>query len=166
MAIAYLVQEIRSEFSELRRRPTFGKWNAEGSVQEMDSSSAGKEVSLYAPSFTNLMTSLAVNIRSGGNRGYSRKEEKGYVVMLASILLLKSSRNTANRFARMLGLYLQEMGLKGRAVEVLDGLGVTECVRALDDSKTAVNTRTEVCVGRQLKAYLQVLRLTQPLSHY
>ena len=46
--------------------------------------------------------------------------------MLASILLLKASRNTANRFARMLGLYLHASGVKRRVIEVLDGLGVTE----------------------------------------
>jgi hypothetical protein len=122
----------------------FGQWKAGEDFKDMDLSMAGKELSEHAPLFTNLMTELAFNTRSGGNQGYSRQEEEGYLVMLASILLLKSSRDTATRFARMLGLYLQGTGVKRRAIEVLDGLGVTECYRTLDDSKKALSTRSEV----------------------
>jgi hypothetical protein len=144
MATTYIVQGIRAEFGELRQLSTFGQWKAGEDFKDMDLSMAGKELSEHAPLFTNLMTELAFNTRSGGNQGYSLQEEEGYLVMLASILLLKSSRNTANRFARMLGLYLQGTGVKRRAIEVLDGLGVTECYRTLDDSKKALSTRSEV----------------------
>ena len=145
MATTYLVQGIRAEFGELRQRSIFGQWNADEDFKDMDMSMVGRELSEHAPLFTNLME-LACNTRSGGNQGYSRKEEEGYLVMLASILMLKSSRNTANRFARMLGLYLQGTGVKRRAIEVLDGLGVTECYRTLDDSKQALSTHSEVCI--------------------
>ncbi|KAJ5129433.1 uncharacterized protein N7515_005472 [Penicillium bovifimosum] len=74
---------------------------------------------------TKLIPELVFNTRSGGSPGYARKEEEGYLVMLASILLLKPSRNTASRFARMLELSLQGTGVKRRLIEVLDGLGVT-----------------------------------------
>jgi hypothetical protein len=146
VATTYLVQGIRAEFDELRRRSTFGQWKAEEDFKDIDMSMVGKELSEHAPLFTNLMTELAFNTRSGGNQGYARKEEEGYLVMLASILLLKSSRNTANRFARMLGLYLQGTGVKRRTIEVLDGLGVIECYRTLDGSKKALSTHLEVCI--------------------
>ena len=51
------------------------------------------------------MIELASNTRSAGGE-YHREEEEGYLAMLASILLLKAPQSTANRFARMLGLYL------------------------------------------------------------
>ena len=45
------------------------------------------------------MTELAVNIDQGKNY-YLRQED------CMNILMLKPSRNSANRFTRMLGLYL------------------------------------------------------------
>jgi hypothetical protein len=89
------------------------------------------------------MVELASNTRSAGGE-YHREEEEGYLAMLASILLLKASRNTANRFARMLGLYLHASGVKRRVIEVLDGLGVTEGYHTLANSKEALSTRSTV----------------------
>lgn len=64
------------------------------------------------------MVELVSTTRSAGGE-YHREEEEG--------LLPKASRNTANRFARMLGLYLHAYGVKRHCViEVPDGLGVTE----------------------------------------
>ncbi|KAJ5131136.1 uncharacterized protein N7515_007175 [Penicillium bovifimosum] len=135
VAIEYLVHGIRAEFGELRRLFTFGQWKADEDVRQLDMSMMGKELSEHAPLFTNLMTELACNTSAIMN-GYVRKEEEGYLVMLASILLLKSSRNTANRFARMLGFYLQGSGVKRRTIEVPDGLGVTECYWTLRNTTT------------------------------
>ena len=64
--------------------------------------------------------------------------------MIASILLLKFARNSANSFARMLGLYLQGSGIKRRVVAILHGLGVIEGYSALDESKKAISDRSEV----------------------
>lgn len=142
----YLVQRIRAEFGKLRQSPIFGQWEADEDFKKTDLSIAGSELSKQAPLFTNIMTELAVNINSRDIQGqlYQRQEEEGYLVMLASILLLKSSRNTANRIPRMLGLYLQGTGLKRRAIEVLNGLGITECYRTMDNSKKKLVTRSEV----------------------
>jgi hypothetical protein len=145
IATTLLVQEMHTEFKELRQRHIFGQWSAEEDVKNIDLSKAGKELSQNAPIFRNFMIELASNTRSGGGE-YQREEEEGYLVMLASILLLKASRNTANRFARMLGLYLYGSGVKRRAIEVLDGLGVIEGYFALTDSKKALSTRSKVCI--------------------
>ncbi|KAJ5135174.1 uncharacterized protein N7515_004452 [Penicillium bovifimosum] len=126
VATTYLVQGIRAEFDELRRSSTFGRWKADEDFKDIDMSMVAKELSERAPLFMNLMTELASNTIAKSN-GFIRKEEESYLVMLASILLLKSSKDTANHFARMLGLYLQHMGADRRTIEVLDGLGVTEC---------------------------------------
>lgn len=146
MAKTYLIQEMRTEFAELQRRSIFGKWKTEEDSKLIDLSMAGKELIERAPLFTDFMTKLALNTKSGGNQGYLRQEEEGYLVMVASILLLKCSRNNANRFARILGLYLQGTGVKRRAIEVLDGLGITECYRTLDNSKKELSIRSEVCI--------------------
>jgi hypothetical protein len=66
--------------------------------------------------------------------------------MIASILLLKFARNSPNSFSRMLGLYLQGSGIKRRVIAVLHGLGVIEGYSALDESKKAISSRSEVTV--------------------
>jgi hypothetical protein len=83
-----------------------------------------------------------VELASNTKGEYHREEEECYLAML--ILLLKSSRNTANHFARMLGLYFHASGVKRRVIEVLDGLGGTEGYHALADSKEALSTRSKV----------------------
>lgn len=144
MATTFLVHEIRMEFEELRQSNTFGRWAADEDAKDLNLSNASKQLFEHAPMFKTLMTELACNTTSTENR-YERVEEEGYLVMLASILLLKASRNSSNRFARMLGLYLYGTGVKRRALEVLDGLGVTESYHALSRSKKALAVRSEVC---------------------
>jgi hypothetical protein len=144
VATACLVHEIRTEFKELPQSHIFGQWMADEDIKESDLSEAAKELSEHAPMFKNLMTELACNMRSGGGE-YERVEEEGYLVMLASILLLKASRNSTNRFARMLGLYLHGTGIKRRALEVLGGLGVTESHYVLTHKKKALPVRAEAC---------------------
>ena len=46
----------------------------------------------------------------------------------------------------MLGLYLQGSGIKRRVIAVLHGLGVIEGYSALDESKKAISSRSEVTV--------------------
>ncbi|KAJ5146184.1 uncharacterized protein N7515_000748 [Penicillium bovifimosum] len=132
VATTYLVEGIRAEFDELRRRPTFGQWNPSDDFKDIDMSQMEKELSKHAPLFTNLMTELAANTHG---RGYQRKEEEGYLVMLASILLLKSRRSTATRFPRMLGLYLQDGGVTSRTLSMLGSLGITEHYRTVHKAR-------------------------------
>jgi hypothetical protein len=61
--------------------------------------------------------------------------------MLASILLIKASRNTANRLP---ALYHHVSGAKRRVVEVLDGLGMTEGYHTSANSKEALSTHSTV----------------------
>jgi hypothetical protein len=86
IATTLLVQEMRTEFFELRQRHILGQWSAEEDVKNIDLSKAGKELSQNAPIFRNFMIELASNTRSGGGE-YQREEEEGYLVMLASILI-------------------------------------------------------------------------------
>jgi hypothetical protein len=124
-------------------------WNSKNSISGISLGSgqlrrrrilAGKELSENAPIF---MVKLASNTKSAGG-DHHREEEESYPVMLASILLLEASRNTADRFAYMLGLYLHASGVKCRVREVLDGLGVTEGYHTLANSKEALSTRSTV----------------------
>jgi hypothetical protein len=146
MATTFLVNGIRDELSALQDESTiFGRWNADVDFKDLNLSMAGDELRTHAPILTHLLTELAQNKR-GINGSYNRVEDTGYIVMVASILLLKSSQKTANGFARMLGLYLQGSGLKRRVIAVLHGLGIIESYWALDHSKKALSQRSEVSI--------------------
>ena len=141
MASTFLVNGIRNELSTLRDSLIFGKWDHSIDFKNINLCKAVDEIQTLAPIFTRLITELGQNKRSVE---YTRQENTGYVVMIASILLLKSSRNSANTFARMLGLYLQGSGVKRRAISVLHGLGIIEGYSALNHSKRAISIRSEV----------------------
>jgi hypothetical protein len=85
-ATTHLIQGIRAEFEELRQSSTFGRWDAEDVKGVSKLSTAGKVLAEHAPLFTNLMTELACNTRSGGYQGYSRQEEEGYLVSSTSLI--------------------------------------------------------------------------------
>jgi hypothetical protein len=111
-------------------------------------SKAATKLQSEAPLFTYLITELAQN-RHELDNSYKRQQNNGYVVMIASILLLKFARNSPNSFARMLGLYLQGSGIKRRVIAVLHSLGplgVIEDYSALDELKKAISSRSEVTV--------------------
>jgi hypothetical protein len=77
---------LRAEFEKLRQSSTFGRWDAEDVKSVSKLSTAGKVLAEHAPLFTNLMTELACNTRSGGYQGYSRQEEEGYLVSSTSLI--------------------------------------------------------------------------------
>ena len=108
-------------------------------------SKAATKLQSEAPLFTYLITELTQN-RHELDNSYKRQQNNGYVVMIASILLLKFARNSPNPFARMLGLYLRGSGIKRRVIAVLHGLGVIEGYSALDELKKAISSRSEVTV--------------------
>lgn len=146
LATAFVVNGIRDELAALRDSSTvFGRWDPRLDFERLDLSKAVIELRSDAPVFTHLITELAKNQR-GVDDACRRKENTGYTVIIASILLLKFSRNSTNSFARMLGLYLQGSGIKRRAISVLHGLGVIESYWALDQSKKPLSDRSEVTV--------------------
>jgi hypothetical protein len=88
-----------------------------------------------APVFTYLITELAQNQR-GVDNAYQRQENTGYVVMIASILLLTDARFIPS------GKWHKAPG--NCRLAVLHGLGVIESYWALDESKKV--HRSEVTV--------------------
>jgi hypothetical protein len=86
-ATTHLIQGICAEFEKLRQSSTFGRWDTEKDVKGVSKlSTAGKVLAEHAPLFTNLMTELACDTRSGGYQGHSRQEEEGYLVSSTSLI--------------------------------------------------------------------------------
>jgi hypothetical protein len=84
-----------------------------------------------------LLYQLVHDLSENARQDYDREEQNGWVVMIASILLsLGRARNTANNFSRMLGIYLQGLGLKRRGLD---------SYRAIDAAKKTLSVRSEEC---------------------
>jgi hypothetical protein len=111
--MAYEASFLNCETSSM----VFGRWDPELDFEQLSLSKTAAELQSKAPVFTYLITELARNQRKVDNT-HNRMETTGYTVMVASILLLKFSRNSANAFTRMLGLYLQGSGIKRRVMSV------------------------------------------------
>jgi hypothetical protein len=137
-----LVNNIRQELGGLQQDvPAFGKWSAEAEFEELEIPRAVSNVKSHAP----LLYQLVHDLSENAWQVYDREEQNGRVVMIASILSVGRARNKANNFSRMLGLYLQGLGLKRRGLQVLHGLGVTDGYRSIDASKKTLSVRSEEC---------------------
>lgn len=137
-----LVKNIRQELGNLQQNvPVFGKWSAEADFESLEVPCTANNIKRHAPLLYRLVHDLSENAR----QDYDREEKNGRVVTIASILSVGRARNTANSFSRMLGLYLQDLGLKRRGLQVLHGLGITDSYRAIDAAKKTLSVRSEEC---------------------
>lgn len=85
------------------------------------------------------MEGLSAQLRSDE----SRNLHLGRVVLLISILSLGRARNSANCFARLLGLHLQGMGVKRRVLSLLHGLGLIDGYKTLNCQKMGLAERSK-----------------------
>ena len=112
----FVLNGIRDDFAALRDSTMVsGQWDPELDFEQLNLSKVATKLQSEAPLFTYLITELAQNHCESDN-SYKQQANTGYVVMIASILLLKFSRNSANSSVRMLGLYLQGSGIKRRSL--------------------------------------------------
>jgi hypothetical protein len=82
---------VNGILTALRDTMVFGRWDPGPDFEQLDISKAATKLWSEAPVFTYLITELARNQR-GVHNAYQRHENTGYVVMIASILLLTDAR--------------------------------------------------------------------------
>jgi hypothetical protein len=68
----------------------------------------------------------------------------GRIASIVSILQLARHRETANYFARFLGLFLKDLGLKRRGIQVLHGLGLIDSYHTLQSLSEGLTKRAKV----------------------
>ena len=91
LTTTFVVNGIRNELAALRDTMVFGRWDPGLDFEQLDLSKAATKLWSEAPVFTYLITELAQN-QCGVDNAYQRHENTGYVVMIASILLLTDAR--------------------------------------------------------------------------
>lgn len=73
-----------------------------------------------------------------------RLHTRGRMASIVSTLQLARHRETANFFARSLGLYLKDLGLKRRGIQVLHGLGLIDSYHTLQSLSEGLTKRAKV----------------------
>jgi hypothetical protein len=73
-----------------------------------------------------------------------RLHTRNRIASIVSILQLARHRKTANFFARSLGLFLKDLGLKRRGIQVLHGLGLIDSYHTLQFLSEGLTKRAKV----------------------
>ena len=124
-----VVNILREELRDLQQKTViFGPWKSDLEFKDVQLSQGYEMISQYAPLLCELMEGLSAQSRSNE----SRNPHPGRVVLLTSILSLGRARNSANCFARLLGLHLQGMGVNGQVLSLLHGLGLIDGYKTLN----------------------------------
>ena len=135
-----VVNILREELRELQQKTViFGPWKSDLEFKDVQLSQGYEMISQYAPLLCQLMEGLSAQSRSNE----SRSPHPGRVVLLTSILSLGRARNSANCFARLLGLHLQGMGVNSPVLSLLHSLGLIDGYKTLNCQKMGLAERSE-----------------------
>ena len=131
---------IRKELRQLQfQRGPFNTWTPDIEFKDIDLENAAKFVQQYGP----LLFQLIEGISAPNREERSRDPHGGRTVIVASIFLLGFARNSANGFARLLGLHLQALGVKRRVLSFLHGLGLIDGYKTLNAKKLGLAERSK-----------------------
>jgi hypothetical protein len=135
-----VVNILREELCDLQQKTViFGPWKPDLEFKDIQLSQGYETINQHAPLLCQLMEGLSAQSRIDK----SRNPHPGRVVLLTSILSLGRARNSANCFARLLGLHLQGMGVKRRVLSLLHGLGLIDGYRTLNCQKMGLAERSK-----------------------
>jgi len=135
-----VINILREELRDLQQKTViFGPWKSDLEFKDVQLSQGYEMISQYAPLLCQLMEGLSAQSRSNE----SRNPNPGRVVLLTSILSLGRARSSANCFARLLGLHLQDMGVKGPVLSLLHGLGLIDGYKTLNRQNMGLAERSK-----------------------
>ena len=116
----------------------FGSLNKEMEFSDLNVDKSQDLVQQHAPLLFQLIEGL-----SQQSRGTPRNPYSGRVVLITSIFSLGRARNTANCFARLLGLHLQGLGVKRHVLSLLHGFGIIDGYKTINRQKMGLAERKE-----------------------
>ena len=118
------VKVIYSELGQLQQNTrTFGRYDPSVNVEDINFDNAYNEIKEHGPMLLRVIegSSLAERVDK-----HVRKERPGCAVTITAMLSLGRARNSANFFARVLGIYFHGSGVRRRVISTLQGLGLVE----------------------------------------
>ena len=127
------VRTYERELKALESTSFFGTWKHDDEFKRLDLPSCFTEIRRLAPRLLELLELLTAPLRERDDTPNRQSEPlEGRYILILSIVSFTRRRNTCNNLPRMIGLYLQSMGVKRRVLQVLAGLGVCEGYHAIN----------------------------------
>src|SRR6267378_3646486 len=125
----YVPDVVTRELDQLRvNSKIFGKFDPDTSATDIRLLlNAADVVERDAPQLSSLIWRIC-SVKD------HRFHARGRIASIVSILQLARHRETANFFARSLGLFLKDLGLKRRGIQVLHGLGLIDSYYTLQSA--------------------------------
>jgi hypothetical protein len=137
--IDLVIRLLRAELDDLQKKTAiFGSFNKDMEFNNLDMEKSRELVQQHAPLLFQLVEGLSQQSRLRGN---PRIRHTGRAVLIASIFSLGRARNTANCFARLLGVHLQGLGVKRNVLSLLHGFGIIDGYKTINSQKTGLAER-------------------------
>ncbi|OXV11490.1 hypothetical protein Egran_00749 [Elaphomyces granulatus] len=134
--IDLVIRLLRAELDDLQRKTVlFGSFNKEMNFTDLDIEKSRDSVQQHAPLLFQLVEGLSQQSRLRGN---PRNRHTGRIILIASIFSLGRARNTANCFARLLGIHLQDLGVKRSVLSLLHGFGIIDGYKTINRQRAGL----------------------------
>lgn len=139
--IELVIRLLGTELGDLQKKTTiFGSFDKDMEFKDVNIEKSGDLVQQHAPLLFQLIEGLSQPQQS---KGIPRNPLSGRAVLITSIFSLGRARNTANCFARLLGIYLQGLGVKRRVLSLLHGLGIIDGYKTINSQKMGLAERSK-----------------------
>jgi hypothetical protein len=117
-------------FSSVTRHPKIQRWAAENYVPDVVTRELD-QLWVNSKIFGKFDPDTSATAADVVERDVPQLSTRGRIAPIASIPQLARHRETANFFARSLGLFLKDLGLKRRGIQVLHGSGLIDSYHTL-----------------------------------
>lgn len=142
-----VVGVVRNELALLQKKCRyFGKFDPKSLDEKLNLRSISSAIEEHAPMLVRLIRGFTRPVRGDINCSKWRPGQQGRLVLITSLLQLGRARNSANAFARLLGLYFMGMGVKRRVLSVLHGLGIIDSYTKLNEQRLGLVRLAKVAV--------------------
>jgi hypothetical protein len=119
---------IKNEMENLKRQYPFTQWNGHEDMvfENIDITGVTEEIQRICPTWFKLLDSTVMNWRSKQKSYHKRAVEpvSRLIFILTSVVMLHRAVQSANFIPVQLGLYLRANGVKDRAIDTLNRLGI------------------------------------------
>jgi len=164
--IEQLLKQLCDELSSLESSTAFSswqvsdEWNGRPSFESINFKKAIRDIEETAPTWARLVCDVTRNKRADWNsytasKSKSQQPEEdsssipydytGILYLMTTAVMYQRARQTANRAAVDLGLYLEANGTKDRVITFLSRLGLCPSIDTIRKRRADITKYSEVC---------------------
>ena len=137
------VSALMNELDALVEQPLFGECT-HSNMEGMDFAASRDEMVEVAPRWTDLLDRIMANRRSGWE-SYSGSStvRSGHAYLVSAVVLRSRSRRRSNYLSKNLGFYLLSSGTKRRVINVLNGLGLCDSYKIINNDASEIASKAQ-----------------------